>query len=282
MKRISLIFCLLLSLLFQLELQAQSSQQVQILEYNGKDKKTPLQGVTLSVQNAASTMSDEQGAMTLQFRSLKAGDAVQVRRIDLAGYEVFNQEAIDAWTISPKKVFTLVLCKSERIKTLCEQYNSVASESYARQLKKDKEALNRLKAEGKLNQQNYEKRLQELEEQYNSQLDNLENYVDRFAHIDLSELSDEEQKIIELVQQGEIDKAISLYEEMDLLAKYQQQSKDLKSVRSSITDLDSLSQQKNESKDELVKILKQQIELYEQQGEQAKADSLRQVIEKDN
>lgn len=282
MQRVLLIFCCILSFLFRSELLAQSNQQVQILEYNGKEKKTPLKGVSLSVQNAATTMSDEQGTLNLQFRTLKAGDAVQVRRIDLAGYEIFNKDAVDAWTISPKKVFTLVLSKSDRIKTLCEQYNAVASESYARQLKKDKDALSRLKTEGKLNQQNYEQRIKELEEQYNSQLDNLENYVDRFAHIDLSELSDEEQKIIELVQQGEIDKAISLYEEMDLLSKYQLQSEDLKSVRSSITDLDSLSQQKNESKDELVKILKQQIELYEQQGDQMKADSLRQVIEKEN
>lgn len=282
MKRLLLVFCSVISLLLQSEVFAQSSQQVQVLEYNGKEKKTPLKGVSLSVQNAASTMSDEHGMINLQFRTLKAGDAIQVRRIDLAGYEVFNQEAVDAWTISTKQVFTLVLCKSERIKTLCEQYNAVASESYARQLKNDKDILKRLKNERKINQQEYEQRLSELEDQYNAQLDNLENYVDRFAHIDLSELSDEEQKIIELVQQGEIDKAIGLYEEMDLLSKYQNQSKDLNSVRSTISELDSLSQQKTESKEQLIRILQQQIELYEQQGEQAKADSLRQVIGQSN
>ena len=60
-------------------LYAQSVQQVQVLEYNGREQKTPLAGVSLTVQNAGSTMSDAHGAITLQFRSLKAGEPVQIR-----------------------------------------------------------------------------------------------------------------------------------------------------------------------------------------------------------
>lgn len=260
---------------------AQSAQQVKVLEYNGKEQKTPLQGVSLSVQNAASAMSDAQGELTLQFRSLKAGDAVQLRRIDLAGYEVFNQEAVDAWTISNQRTFTLVLCKSERFKALCEQYNSAASASYERQLKKDKAALEKLRKEGKLQQQEYEQQLEALDKQYNEQLDNLENYVERFARIDLSEISEEEQQIIELVQQGEIDEAIRRYEALDLLTKYQQQSAEIQSVRATREQLHQLGEQKTEARDSLIEILRQQIKLYQQLGDQQKADSLQQLMKKD-
>ena len=58
---------------------------------------------------------------------------------------------------------------------------------------------------------------------YDRQLDDLDNYVDRFARIDLSELSVIEAEIIELVQRGEIDKAIRLYEQQGLEEKYKQQ-----------------------------------------------------------
>lgn len=273
--------CIILSLLYLLcapNLFSQSTQLVKVLEYNGKEQKTPLQGVSLTVQNAGSTLSDAQGEMTLQFRTLKAGDAVQLRRIDLAGYEVFNQEAVDSWTISPQRTFTLVLCKSERFKTLCEQYNAAASASYERQLKKDKAALEKLRKEGKLHKQEYEQQLTALEQHYNDQLDNLENYVERFARIDLSEIGEEEQKIIELVQQGEIDEAIRLYEQLDLLAKYRQQSAEIQSVRIVRNELKQLSEQKKEARDSLISVLRQQIELYEQLGEQQKADSLRQQL----
>lgn len=254
---------------------AQSTQQVKVLEYNGKEQKTPLQGVSLSVQNAASAMSDAQGQLTLQFRTLKAGDAVQLRRIDLAGYEVFNQEAVDAWTISTQREFTLVLCRSERFKDLCEKYNAAASASYERQLKKDKAALEKLRQEGKIKQQEYDAQLAALDKQYNEQLDNLENYVERFARIDLSEISEEEQHIIDLVQQGEIDEAIRRYEALDLLTKYQQQSAEIQSVRNTRSELQQLGEQKAEARDSLIEVLRQQIKLYQQLGDQQKADSLR-------
>lgn len=282
MKRllINIFFGFILSLCAA-NLWAQSTQQVIVLEYNGKEQKTPLQGVSLSVQNAGSAMSDAQGALTLQFRTLKAGDAVQLRRIDLASYEVFNQEAVDAWTISPQRPFTLVLCKSERFKALCDQYNAAASASYERQLKKDKAALEQLRQEGKIRQQEYDQQLTALEQQYNEQLDNLENYVDRFARIDLSEISEEEQQIIELVQQGEIDEAIRRYEMLDLLAKYQQQSAEIQSVRATRSELKELSEQKAEARDSLILILREQIKLYEQLGNEQKADSLRKALGND-
>lgn len=257
---------------------AQSTQQVKVLEYNGKEQKTPLQGVSLSVQNAASAMSDAQGQLTLQFRTLKAGDAVQLRRIDLAGYEVFNQDAVDAWTISTQREFNLVLCRSERFKDLCEKYNAAASASYERQLKKDKAALEKLRNEGKIKQQEYDAQLAALDQQYNEQLDNLENYVERFARIDLSEISEEEQQIIDLVQQGEIDEAIRRYEALDLLTKYQQQSAEIQSVRNTRTELQQLGEQKAEARDSLIEVLRQQIKLYQQLGDQQKADSLQQYL----
>lgn len=272
-----LLFPILL-LFLPLLLHAQSTQQVKVLEYNGKEQKTPLAGVSLSVQNAGSTMSDAKGELTLQFRTLKAGDGVQLRRIDLAGYEVFNQEAVDAWTISPQRTFTLVLCKSDRFKALCEQYNAAANASYERQLKKDKAAVEKLKKEGKIRQQEYEQQMAALDQQYNEQLDQLENYVERFARIDLSEISEEEQQIIELVQQGEIDEAIRRYEALDLLSKYQQQSAEIQSVRTTREELQQLGEQKAEARDSLIEVLRDQIKLYQQLGDQQKADSLEKVI----
>ena len=230
---------------------AQSEQHVQVVEYNGKEAKTPLEGVSLTVGNAASTMSDAQGLLTLTFRTLHAGDPVVIRRVGKVGYEVFNLEAVEQWTISPQVTFQLVLCRSEQMRALCDQYAAVASQSYERQNQQEKARLAEERKAGRLKEEEYQAKLRETEDFYAQQLENLDLYVERFAHFDLSELSEQEQAIIELVQRGELDEAISRYEQMDLLGKYKQSSADIQSIRSTQDSLSQIRTEKAEARDSL-------------------------------
>ena len=267
LARIKILLCLVL--LFQpFLLMAQSQQQVQVREYKEKQQKTPLEGVSLSVQNAGSGLSDAQGQLTLQFRTLKAGDAVQVRRVDLSGYEIFNRDAVDQWTISPQQTFNLVLCRSDRFKQLRDQYLVVSSNSYANQYKKDQARLAALRKENKLQEEAYQQQLAELEENYYEQLDNLENYVDRFARIDLSELSSQEQRLVELVQQGKIDEAIELYESADYLSQYNAQVKDLKEIESAQQRLAQVEAEKLAARDKVRQAISRQVQTYQLAGGQ--------------
>ena len=71
-------------------------------------------------------------------------------------------------------------------------------------------------------QAEYEKEMARIEEEYEQRLMNIDAYIDRFARIDLSDLSDEESKAIRLFQEGDIDGAIKVYEDMKLEEKYKQ------------------------------------------------------------
>ena len=232
-------------------LSAQSVQSVQILEYNGTDEKTPVAGVSLTVGNAAAAMSDEKGLLTLNFRTLKAGDPVKIRRIEKTGYEVFNLEAVEQWVIAPKEVFQLVICKTDRIKALCDLYNQAANENYSKQLQQEKDRLEADRKAGRLKEEEYKAELQKTEELYAQQLENLDLYVERFAHIDLSQLTEQEQEIIALVQKGLMDEAILKYEQMDLLGKYQQQSKNIQQIRSTQDSLSVIHKEKSIARDSL-------------------------------
>ena len=203
---------------------AQSTQPGVVKEYNERLEKTPLDHVEINISNAASTVSDGKGNFMLQFRTLKPGDKVNVRRIEKLGYEIFNKEALEQWFISREnRPFTIVMCKSEKFKRIRDNYSRVSSQSYEKQLKKEEARLEAERKKGKLKEEEYDKALKKLNDDYDRQLDNLDNYVDRFARIDLSELSAIEAEIIELVQRGEIDKAIQLYEQQGLEEKYKQQ-----------------------------------------------------------
>lgn len=218
---------------------AQSIQNGIVKEYNDAKKKTPLAGVELVVNNAGSNVTGIDGRFTLNFRTLKPGDKIDVRKIEKTGYEIFNKDALDTWRIAnDSSEFTIILCKSTKFKALKDQYNAVSSKSYAKQQKKDEDRLANLLKEGKIHQAEYEKKLNELKNKYDEQLENLDNYIDRFARIDLETLSTEEQCIIEMVKEGKIEEAIKAYENMHLEEKYAQAIQNIGVANSAMAQLE--------------------------------------------
>ncbi len=223
MKQLKKLFVSLLSLVSAASF-GQSTQPGFVKEYNERMQKTPLSEVDIVISNASTTASGKDGHFMLQFRTLKPGDKVNVRRIEKLGYEIFNKEALEQWFISrDKQPFTVIMCKSDRFKRIRDTYSRVSSDSYEKQLKKEEDRLQAERKAGKLKEAEYEAALKKLNDEYDQQLENLDNYVDRFARIDLSELSTIEAEIIELVQNGHIEEAIRKYEQQNLEEKYKQQ-----------------------------------------------------------
>jgi len=248
---------------------AQTVQLGIVKEYNEKAQKTPLSGVALNVRSAGSTVSDNKGSFSLRFLTLKPGERINVRRIEKLGYEVFNKEAIEQWNLSPKNPFIIVMCRSDKFKRIRDNYERVSSESYARQLKKEEAELKKLRAAGKLKDAEYQKQIFELRENYEKQLDNLENYIDKFSRVDLSEISETEQQIIELVQQGKIDEAIAKYENLNLIDKYKKESENILEISNTIDRLADLKLEKNQSRDSLLAKIERHIDVLTLAGGQA-------------
>ena len=199
---------------------AQSVQNGLVMEYNGSQKKTALANVEIAVRNAQRTVSDRNGRFRLDFRTLKPGDKIEVREIQKNGYVIFNQEALDEWRVAKgNEPFTIVLCKNNHFMDLKERYYAIASKSYAQRRVVEEKALADKMLNGELQRLQYEQQLRDLKNQYADQLENLETYIEHFARIDLSELDDHERKIIQRVQEGDIDGAIQAYDEMQIMQK---------------------------------------------------------------
>lgn len=217
---------LLLSLLFGSigHLTAQVEQRGLVLEYQGDQPKTPLSNVSIAAKDAGNVMSQEDGAFTLQFRTLHAGSDIQMRRIEKFGYEVMNQEVVEQFRVGSKesRPIQVVMCSKVRLQQLRDSYRSVASKRYEQQLKLSEAEAEKLRQEGKLKEEEYNARLDALEEEYEEKLTQLENYIDKFARIDLSEVDAYEQQIVGLVQEGKFDEAIALYDQQDFPGKIKQ------------------------------------------------------------
>ncbi len=237
----------------------QTVQRGVVREYNERAAKTPLAGVELRAAGAGSTFSGEDGEFALEFLTLEPGQRVNVRRIEKEGYVLFNKEAVEQWNLSPTTPFVLVMCRSDRFKRIRDNYYRNSEERYAAQYRKERDELARLQKEGKLKDEEYRKRLAEVSDNYERQLDNLDAYVDRFARIDLSEISGVEQEIIELVEAGRFDEAVQKYEDLRIKEQLVEALGQRKEVRNAIKQLSAVESGMSASIDSLYAAAERQI-----------------------
>ena len=252
--------------LFVNKISAQTIQEGVVKEYKETHKKKPLEGVELLISNAPSTISDKKGSFLLQFKTLKPGQKVNIRRIEKLGYEIFNKEALEQWNINPDVPFTIVMVESERFKTIRDNYSIVSSQSYAKQFEKEKKRIEDEFNAGKLTQEQLRLENERLQEEYDRQLENLDNYIDRFARIDLSELSSTEKEIIELVKKGEIDFAIQKYENLNLIETYKANRKEIETLKIAEKKIHENIEVKKNNDKEILQSIYRQVNLLEMAG----------------
>lgn len=223
-RQISILFLLLLAVV---TCQGQATQPCIVKRYNQKQSKTPLADVLVEVRGANTAYSDAAGVLTLRFTTLKAGDRVTVRSISKPGYQIFNKTALEQWNISSSsKPFEIVLVENVYFNNLKAQLKESSKKSYETKYLQAKAELEKEKERGRLKEAEFNQRIKELDDNYDNMLTNIDTYVDQFARFDLSELSEVEQKILDMVHQGKLDEAVKAYEELNAIEKYESAVKD--------------------------------------------------------
>jgi len=223
MKKVLMSF---LAAFLSLSALAQSTQPCVVKQYNQKEQKTPLPGVEVMVSNAGSTVSDNAGELTLAFRTLKPGDKVNLVSAKKNGFELMNTDAVDQWNIAAdQRPFELVMVNSAFFAQLKARLKQTSTESYKAKYEKAVKDAEALKRAAKISEEEYYRQLDELETQYMNSLKNIDTYIDQFARIDLSEVSAEEQRILEMVEEGRIDEAVEAWDKLDILNKLLQEKR---------------------------------------------------------
>ncbi len=201
------------------------------MEYTEHHEKRPLAGVIINVKDAGSKTSSQDGSLTLQFNTLKPGNKVELTSAKKEGYEIMNKDGVKQWFISSDNTpFTILLIKSNYFTLLKQRITQTSTNSYKTKFNKAKKEIEELKKNGKIKEDEYNQRLEELEQERKNALQNLNNYIDQFARIDLSEVSEEEQKILNMVEQGQIDEAVKAYDELNISNKLRQARDEIKKL----------------------------------------------------
>lgn len=202
---------------------AQSTQPCIVQRYNQRNAKTPLEGVELIVNGAGSVISDDSGKLTLVFNTLKPGAKVELVRAYKAGFEVFNTSDVEQWNISlDQRPFYLVMADSKFLSNYKAKLRQTSEDSYLAKYHQALAEIATLKNNGRLKEEEYNRRLNEITQNYQTSLTHLEGYINQFAHFDLSAVTEEEQRILEMVEKGKIDEAVKAYEAMNISGKLRQ------------------------------------------------------------
>lgn len=173
-------------------------------------------GVQITAFGASPADSDTGGYFSLVFPSALAGDPVLNLKAYKKGYEVVNAEKLKGWNLSPDIPVKIVMGKCSHLDSLRKVYYNIG-ESYSQ--KRYNEAvirLNSLKAENAISHNMYIHKVDSLNREMESYRLKLEHYSRRFACIDRDNILENEKCALELLDKGDIEGAIKVYEDMDL------------------------------------------------------------------
>lgn len=269
MKRIILF---MLAAIYVVAMSAQSITQKGVAyKYNGKNPRTPLGGVYIKVGNATDgVITNDDGSFILVLNNLKKGARIVNVKVTKQGMMIFNKQAVDEWTVR-KEPLCLILCDSVEFQK--QKQNLIAiGESQAK--KKYDQKLAELKKQNDAKQlkiDEYYNKLDSLDKEYYNAMKNMDEYADRWARIDESEVDTVAQRAIEMFNRGEIEESLQLFGQGINMRKKEDVLSDADKL---IEMAEKAKQEAEKAKIEFVDAIKNQISIYKFREEWDKAKSM--------
>ncbi|MBO7074724.1 MAG: tetratricopeptide repeat protein, partial [Bacteroidales bacterium] len=221
-----------------------SFAQVQIQKgvsyrYNGKNPRTPLPNVVIKYDpERQPAISDSTGSFELTFSNRKMGDRIGLVAVTKREMMVFNQHAVDEWSIR-KEPLCLVLCDADEFDRQKQEYIELGRKDAKRKYDQQKEELEKQLEEGKIKQDDLENALNVAYERLEKLQKEIDKYADDLARIDMSELDDKMQEILEMYQCGETEEAIERLKSLKLAEEFDKETAHNEAVQQELQQSDS-------------------------------------------
>lgn len=205
------IICLCGGMLFSFA-EAQVVQRGVVLEMNSGNR--PLAGVEIRATGAAPSDSDQEWQFVLSFVSSLPGDPLLLDGVYKKGFEMVNREKVDNWNLSSDAVLKIVLGRTEMIDALRKKYYQIGVSASEREYHAALVELETRRKLQRLTDEEYVRRVDSLSQVQVTLKRRLEVYAMRFARLNRDELERTEQQALELLDKGDMEGAIRLYESM--------------------------------------------------------------------
>lgn len=240
-----LLLSFITTLLLIISAQAQTITQKGITyRYNGKKPRSSIGGVYIKPVSADNgVVSDEaNGTFVMSLKNLQMGSRIGSVRVTKQGMMVFNQQAVDEWSVR-KDPLCLILCDANEFQKQKKRLIAIGERQAKKKYDIKLTELKEMNEAQKLKIDDYYNKLDSLEKEYQNALKHMDEYADVFARIDESEIDTLAQHAIELFNNGDIEESISMFEKgnymkkLDDALKIKAQAKELRQVADSVENL---------------------------------------------
>ena len=237
-----LLLSFITTLLLIISAQAQTITQKGITyRYNGKKPRSSIGGVYIKAVSADNgVVSDEaNGTFVMSLKNLQMGSRIGSVRVTKQGMMVFNQQAVEEWSVR-KDPLCLILCDANEFQKQKKRLIAIGERQAKKKYDIKLAELKEMNEAQKLKIDDYYNKLDSLEKEYQNALKHMDEYADVFARIDESEIDTLAQHAIELFNNGDIEESISMFEKgnymkkLDDALKIKAQAKELRQVADSV------------------------------------------------
>ena len=256
-------------------LMSAQTQRGVAYRYNGKQKRTPLGNVTITYNGGqrSALSGQEDGAFSLTLPGLKMGDRIGLVTVKKREMMVFNQQAVDEWSVR-KEPLMLILCNADEFEKQKENLIAIGRREAKKKYDRQKAELEAKLNASEIQRTEYEAALDKAYEELDRLNKNIGEYADVFARIDESEVDTLAQQALDLFNRGETERAIRLFEQGNYMEKLEkairtsQQADQLKAVA------EQAKEQASQDSLQALQSLKAQIEAYKMNNDWEKAGEL--------
>ena len=243
--------------------------------YNGKNKRTPIGGVYIKAvtANNGEVSNEKTGAFELTLNNLRMGSRIGNVRVTKQGMMVFNQQAVDEWSVR-KDPLCLILCDANEFQKQKKNLIAIGEQQAKKKYDKKLAELERQNNAKQLKIDEYYNQLDSLEKEYQNALKHMDEYADVFARIDESEADTVTQRAIELFHRGEIEESLRLLEGQHYMEKIGKALRTIHQADAMISTAEQAKSLAEQDKEKYIEGVKTQIAGYKLQNEWDKAAAL--------
>lgn len=243
-------------------------------QYNGKNPRTPLPNVTIECITANNAViSDSTGTFTLTFNKLKMGDRIGLVSVTKREMMVFNQQAVDEWSIR-KEPLCLILCDANEFENQKQNLIEIGKREAKKKYDHQKAELEKQLEASQIDRARYEAELDTEWQELDRLHKHIDEYADLFARIDESEIDSLAQQAMDLFNHGQVDEAVKLFEQGNYLEKLKASNRAIQQADKMIETVEAVKAKAEKDKVEQFQSLKAQIAAYKVQNEWQKAGTL--------
>lgn len=199
--------------------------------------KKAIGGVEISFDEAVPTTTDDDGNFVLTFLDKKIGDVILLNQIYKKGYEVVNIKELELAKLNGEKM-VVVMCRAGLIDKRRAEYYNISVKFITDSYKANLDKLKKQVKKAEISRESFLEQMQELNQRREMVMKNAEQLAAKFSRVNFDDVSELYKRAFKKFSEGDIDGAIAILEEEDLIARAKKRIKERNRLQAVMKDLE--------------------------------------------